>query len=575
MDFILTNISLDNKYMSKSIGQNFIYFEKNNLNTVREIIIETDDFFVLGDANLSFINAVNKNLSINNIEENINQLKNGFIVFFDKHKNEAFIYTDVFGFNHLFYIKEDNFFGISSDFKSLLKFSKHIPDKYAIMDILLFNYTLFDRTIISDVKRLSGGTKVSVINNHFQTSFPFNFANRFQKKSYKSSLNSKQFSEGLRKGLAEDLSVNNETNLSITGGFDSRAMLALCKNMQIDISTFTFGQEGSIEQEIVKTFIHDHIKKHTFYKLDNHYIKNLPKTLVSFINSNLDNPVILDLPQYQHIKENIEPSNIIAGFMGGELMTGQSIGSQVTFTKAAAILLMSKTLEEAEQHFRQVLNKLDFIDPAFSNQILTDYIITLKPYLAEKNKTNILRFLLNESYSKFFGAVNKTFKNHSNLIVPFINDSFINYILNTSISFLYKTPFVKNPFANFRSKVFYAKSIKHLYPALAETRFDRLYKVNDLCIKHRILIAAFGYIQSHLFKKNKKEYPRPHHYDLWYKDIITEQLSDKEYNKSIGIYNEKFKLNSTYSQLPSIQKKNLAEIAAINIAINLISRNSH
>ena len=150
-----------------------------------------------------------------------------------------------------------------------------------------------------------------------------------------------------------------------------------------------------------------------------------------------------------------------------------------------------------------------------------------------------------------------------------MNSELIEYILNSKISFLDKNPFSNNPLLNFRAKVFYARAIKWLYPSLSNTKFDRLYSVDDLCKLYKIPNAIIGYIKSHLFKTNKVPYPRPHHYDAWYKNFILQTKN----NNSLSIFTEDFNLTENeYDLATPVLKKKFATMAGIFLTLNIISR---
>ena len=88
------------------------------------------------------------------------------------------------------------------------------------------------------------------------------------------------------------------------------------------------------------------VDKHRFIDLNSKYLENLEATVTSFIDDNLDCPTILDLPHYFYVKQKIEPCNLVFGFMGGEFISGQTVGSQVTFTQFASDLLTSRSIDE-------------------------------------------------------------------------------------------------------------------------------------------------------------------------------------------------------------------------------------
>jgi hypothetical protein len=573
MDFVLSQEKQYNYRESILLGGFYLSYSRNSKIIERELCIETDNYYVICDANLDFISSVLNDLSAGIIERNINRLVNGFILYFDKKNLSLLIFTDIFGYFHLFHLERNGSVIISTEYNKLLPFSRKQLDDYALLDLILFNYALLDRTIISDIKRFRGGSKIILSGNEIKYSAEFNFADCFKRDKCNYALEHKTFSEKLSNSVLRNLLPGRNIFLSLTAGFDSRMLLAICRNLNLDISTFTIGQDKNIEEEIVSSFIHDIYRQHHFFKLETGYLDKLPDLLNRYLSSTLDNPVILDLPHYHYAMEQLPSSNVITGFMGGELTAGQLIGSQVTFTRTAAELLLSKNLEEAELKIISETSDLFFVDPDYLKQISRDYIDTLSVYLFRDDKSNILSFLINESYSKFFGTVNLTFGNHSNLINPFMDAEFISYILNSRQSFLLKKPFISNPLNNIRARITYAKGIKYLYPPLGNTMLDRLYKINDLCSWYRYPNVLTGYLQSHLFKKNKKQYPKPHHYDLWYGDIVMEQFRDTRMSSVSRLIAPSYNVDyDIYNSFPSVIKKKHSNMAGLKIALDSIAR---
>jgi hypothetical protein len=138
--------------------------------------------------------------------------------------------------------------------------------------------------------------------------------------------------------------------------------------------------------------------------------------------------------------------------------------------------------------------------------------------------------------------------------------------MHSNISFLRRKPFSKNPLLQIKPKIFYAKTIKYLSPDLGDTRFDRLYSLNDLCYRHRFPRVVYGYVLSHLLRRNKKEFPRPHHYDLWFKEFVQDNISKLK----TEIIDPTGLLSKSYEDMSSYEKKRLVLLAGINLSMNKI-----
>lgn len=558
MDFIISNKQQDNYQNTMKVGSYFLDYTLNHKIKSREFVLENEHFLIIGDTNLGFSKRIiGSRIELNLIKHNINSLKNGFVIFVNKLEKSIKVFNDIFGFYHLFYKKEMNCMILSNKFDELIPFSDKVIDTFSILDLYLFNYTLIERTIIKDIKRVRGGSLIDIYTTKIKSKY--NFADNYNLKNKKNKINYKTYSELLKGILDVEIDRKEKINVTMTAGFDSRTLLALCCKLQIDFDSFTFGQSGNIEIETIRPFINDFSIKHNFINLDKSFVSDLPKHYYNFIKANLDNPVILDTPHYSYVNDLIEPSSLIVGFMGGEMLEGQSIGAQVTFTDIAGELLSGENKNSLVEIIIERIRKDQLLSDFYDLEIISRYVETVKKYFYKKDRINVLDFLINEKYSKFFGSINKVFRNKQNIIVPIMDDDLLSMILNSKLSFLDKIPFKHNPLDNLKSKKLHAKTIKYLCPKLKDTKFDRLYCVNDLCNPLRLPFAALGYFKSHFLKTNKVKFPRPHSYDEWYKNlIILKNWEDNRYINQKFIFDE-----NSYDNLNSRTKKMTASLMGI------------
>jgi len=571
MDFLLSKALHSPKSNYFQIGNYFLQYTRNNVVTEREILIETKENVVLGDINFSFYKALGTDITQQTIEQNIRLLNNGYIILINKINNTVFLYTDTFGFYHIFYHYNKETIIISSVFNNLINFSENKIDDFAVLDLIFFNYTLKERTILKDIKRIFGGTKVIINETIISFKTINNFADNFILKNKKKKYNYKEFGKTLSNGISQEIINKKPVYLTMSGGFDSRALLASCKFLNYNINSFTFGQKGNIEIETIKPFIDKFVEKHTFLELDKKYIDSINTIFNSFIYKNLDNPVFHSLLEFEYSNQNISCSNLLTGFMGGELILGQSVGAQVTFTKFASFLLLSEDYDRLKDFFKQGVDDLPFLNKKNVLSILDDYLSTLKEYYHKKDNSNVLRFIINEKYAKFFGAANKVFKNNHNLITPFMNVDFLDKLLKSEISFLKKKQFKKNPIAKIKSKILYAKAINYLCPEMYKSRFDRLYTIKDLCKPYLLPKVFYFYLLNHINRKNNKMYESTTRYDLWLKELVIEQF--KNDNITTNMFCISYTINSLeYDNLSIYNKRDLLKVLAINSSINYINQ---
>ena len=296
MDFVISNKKQETYKENIHLNDSLYLSYTNNISEQNDLLINHNDYILISSANKSFINLLNKSQNkLPKIDEIITNLENGFIILYNKTTNELKVYNDTFGFYHLFFIKKNNEFYISSNFENLISFSNQEVNTYAILDLVLFNYTLLNRTLLADVKRLEGGNQIIIQQNNFELFERNNFAKNFKVKTKKYRPKIKPFAEIIKNSLKKELEDAQKVILTMTAGFDSRALLSALNNLNFNFSSVTFGQKGNIEQETIKSFIGNYSNSHRFIKLDEKYIANVNSLLHNYCSINMDNPVILDL----------------------------------------------------------------------------------------------------------------------------------------------------------------------------------------------------------------------------------------------------------------------------------------
>ena len=571
MDFLISSDKIYSEWDYIKKIPLHLYFRKGVVSE-REFIYDTIKLTVLADANISFINKIKQEPSKLNIKKNINSLNNGFVLLYNKNSDELFLFTDIFGFYPVFsIIKSKNEFKISTDFRHLIKFSSAEVNASSVIDLLLFNYIINEKTLLKDIVRLKGGSILTLKSDSVTIVNTNNFAdNLIIPEKYEKFLPN-EAGQILSTEIGAESSPHLPSVLTMSGGFDSRVLLAAVHHAGLDISTFTFGQPGSIEQETISPFINSFSTNHTFFRLDDNYLNGINNHLIDFLEFNLDNPSAQDLVHYSYIKNNLINCNLIAGYMGGELITGQSLGAGVTFTEFAYHLLNTTDKDKIADYFNQEIEKTGLFDIKAVSRYKEAYLTDISNYFYDTDKLHIIKFLLNEKYSKFFGRLNSLFRNHSNLIVPFMSHDYLLYLLNSKISILHTGLLNNPPTVTIKARMAYSKMIEYLNKPLADTNLDRLYRVKDLSHYYRLPCAIVAYLLNHLFDRNKKKFLRPHHYDLWYTDLISKHITPSIYEQLGGLIKKDLYLSSDqYTSLSSGTKKVYANLLGLKLGLEII-----
>ena len=122
MDFIISNKKEKDFINTVKVGIIFLNYSFNHEVKFREFYYNDSTTMVLADANLGFINKLKKGLKTKEgIESIINNLKNGFVILINKIEESIQVYNDIFGFYHLFYLKNNEKKYLSNNYNDINK----------------------------------------------------------------------------------------------------------------------------------------------------------------------------------------------------------------------------------------------------------------------------------------------------------------------------------------------------------------------------------------------------------------------------------------------------------------------
>ncbi|MEW5845870.1 MAG: hypothetical protein AB1777_06340 [Bacteroidota bacterium] len=428
----------------------------------------------------------------------------GVFIMLNKKDNTLIVKNDIYGI-YPFYIynNNENIF-LSNNFNYLVELANELTiDNLSIIDILLYNYPLKNRTIFKEISRIRAFSTITLKDSKVHLKQDGLIDKIFTKKSKRNKIDKSIFA--INNVLIHDQSPNIENQLALTGGFDSKILLSSLLSLDINFSAFTWGSKNSADyvsaEETCKILElkHKNIEQNSLNNYPIEYLKRLLDYQPNF-------PVADTLLNYILVNDYLKPSNIFTGIMGGELIVGPIIKAELILTRNAYFLLSSNDINEY---------KLKVLSDSKINSIIKDSILEekidlyynlLEEYSFKKDtpkNSNVIKFLLIEAYPKFFGTVLNIFLNKHNLITPLVNLDHLKYLLNSKYSFTRKKTFCNNPLIHFSSRRFYAKYVKLVYPKVLKTPMDRRYNLGHFKNFLTMIIPSISYIERH-FLKNKQ-----------------------------------------------------------------------
>ncbi len=178
-------------------------------------------------------------------------------VLYDKKEKIVYLITDRYGFKPLYWGLINGDLTWSSELKGFLNYAdfKPVIDREAVEEFFDISYLLENRTWFEGVELMS---PASVLSFHIKES-KVNITHYWlwsEIKPTKEAIDEREIAEELGRLFKESIRkrVNNDERIGITlsGGLDSRAILAAVPENYKPLHTFTFGQKGCDDIRIAK-----------------------------------------------------------------------------------------------------------------------------------------------------------------------------------------------------------------------------------------------------------------------------------------------------------------------------------
>ena len=478
------------------------------------------------------------------------------------------IINDPFGIYPIYKGNKTEDFILSNDFFGLCTLLKNIHfDLKGITDYFLFNYTLQSRTLIKEIDQLRGGSKLTFSENELLIKKAFDVGTILNKSREQEEI---PMHELFRNNLLGNLNENLPIELALTGGFDNKVSLSVLLESKKKFKAFTFGNKNNPDQiaahEVAQLFNIPHEQ----LPINDEFLHNLDTYVSTFIRNAGNAPVIDSLIYYQMVNQKIQKSNMVLGHMGGELIVGPVLISELVITKNCALILNSTNKNELSASLEKSLKEINLLNFSNLKPEFENYVSNLTEYSnldnTNKNKA-LLQFLIQETYSKFFGTVFTNLFGRYNVINPYLDLNFLQKLYASPFSFLKKKSFKKSPVGHFFSRRLYPILIKNIYPKVLKSKMDRGYILSDFLKWYKFYKPVLNYSKRHLFKK-KKAVSLTH--DL--NHLMIRQFSPKwEHSKlrKQGFINEKeidqiLKKHQETKDITKTEEKNLLKLIALN-----------
>ncbi len=445
---------------------------------------------IMNNASLSFI--------VNNIYGHY------YFLYLNKETGEILAGNSMFSLLPLYYHCTLSALFLSNNAVSL---GRHLgmsrTDKRFVLETILFNYPLFNNSIVEGIALLPANSSLRISDSSFYIVSHTRIADYFKSGmiSQKEAVMilSDKFVEAVEKYLPEE-----KYACSVTGGLDGRTLASAGRYHRRDFTVFAFGNEES-KDLILARDLSERLDLHfRSILLEDDYVKSHSLACGREFIEASSGTATFARAHYLFSARSLSDDYryMVTGNFGSEILRAAHVAGVVI----SANLFTLFNADQATEALRIIRESREFrclnID-AFSNewQALQEDVLKLPcfdpSYSGLTKNQRFYVFVYEELFRKYFGAELANQFRYIRNRTPFLDIDFVKAILETELAGIHSEFFEHNPFKRYKGQVLYAHIIKKTFPPFGKVMTDKGYRPEDL-------ISFFGkaaIVRGYLGKK--------------------------------------------------------------------------
>jgi asparagine synthase (glutamine-hydrolysing) len=285
---------------------------------------------------------------------------------YDKKRQRLFIVRDPFGEKPLYYTWCDNSFYFASELKAILKvpgLDKKI-DQRSVAQYLYYNYVIDPATIFKNVRKISAGNYLEINT----VSLKVKKTNYFNPETWsvkKTSILEQEILNKLKRSCELCLRSDVPVGISLSGGIDSSAIMALCaKKYKENLVAFSIGYEEKTEndeslfaREFSKKLGVKFIRKTLKTK---EFIQNFPE-LVHWSDEPIADPAGFGIYSVSKVAKKYNVPVLIGGLGGDEFFWGYPWLKEMLSRKKDKLPMEGLNIYNRKESFKNFKNIFSFL----------------------------------------------------------------------------------------------------------------------------------------------------------------------------------------------------------------------
>ncbi len=430
-----------------------------------------------------------------------------YFLLLNKAERELIAGNSVFSILPVYYSEVSGSIFLSDNAMDLGKYlGLDVISRRFVLETILFNYPLFNHSIIEKVSLLPSNSYMNVSAGAFSFVKHTNFENYFSYDPvpWKRAADtvSDAFVETVKKYLPAERYVN-----ALTGGFDSRTLVAAGLASGGDLLCYSFGAPGSKDVEIpdrVTSLAGIPFRK---ILLDDDYARNdsLRNGLEFVLNASGSASFARGHYLYAARIMAKHSGYMITGNFGSELFRAANVRG-VVFSPNLVKLFSSGSRDEAlksiesSREFNSVRKESFTVEWDQLKQDLRALPCFSSAHSQLTLNQRFYLFVFEEVFRKYFGAEMASQFRYLRNRTPYIDTDFLKTILGTGFAGVYSDFFERNPFKRYKGQVLYSHIIMNTRPDLGRILLDKGYCPNDLLTPFGKVNVLRGYLKKKINK---------------------------------------------------------------------------
>jgi hypothetical protein len=496
------------------------------------------DWFVLGDPVLpkakqgdpkSFFESFFRHFTPNSIRHLEGHY---YIIKISKRKNKVAVFTGFLNILPIYFYAETNQAIITS---KLIWLKQIIPsvglNKRYVLDKLLFNYPLFRTTSMKGARALQANEYIELDAGipNIETHIEWHQLFEPDRNCWKTS---KQTLSDIFADKIEAAFINKDIWISLTGGLDSRVLLAAAMAYKVQPNLYSYGDWMSPDVQLASSLANSVQIPYQPIIIDNAYAKNRFWLDGKEVVEHTDGLMNFSRAHYKYLLETVPQSGkaIMTGIFGSEMLRSMTLTGNLMTTAITA--LFEKTDLDTYAAF---IKSHPFIKTLNLNQFtieLDELIKDLWVYKAGIQKDLTLNqkfyhFVYGEVFRKFFGPEIMLELAEFPVRTPFLSYEFLEALNRSPYSGANANYMEKNPVRRMIGQKLYPELILKFKRELAYYPLDRHYRPIDLSSTLGLLRIVAGYAYKKVFANHT--YKHPNYSRLCFADNI-EAFKGIEFN---------------------------------------------